>query len=896
MILPKKKLGKGKWSKAGDLKKVLAVGMTDEQLAARLGTLKESITYQVFHYARRGLFERHKLVLATQLVLKVLRREGKLAEAEASFLLNGPKLGGPSPPISTQAASFLGEAQWSACAALAEMSLATSADADAEPSGRVSKRSSRAEGGVFNKLCEDIEMHSDEWKEWVDSDRPEDTLPEAWDGKLSALQKLLLLRALRPDRVTSALAMFVKSTLGEKYIDEEPFNMRATYDDSSTPTPLFFTLFPGVDPGADIEALGADLGYTEANGRYVSISMGQGQEAHAEASLERMAKEGGWVFLQNVHLMQSWLPKLERKLELAAASGHDEFRCFMSAEPPPLPEQQTIPEGILQSAIKVAREPPADLKANLRSAYALFSQQTLDASSAPNSHGPMLFALCFFHSLALGRRKFGYQGFSRSYPFNNGDLTVCASVLHNYLEKARDVPWADCKYNFGEIMYGGHITDFWDRRITSTYLEVLLQPRLVTGDPPLELAPGYVAPRDADYLACRMHIEEKLPAESPVLFGLHPNSQISLLQTTAAELFLSINVMSGGGGGGGGGGLSRETKASQVQHDLSVRLPEDFNMFEIKSNAKKAGELTPYAVCVLQELERCNLILEEMRRALAELELGLTGALNISDTMDALISCLSLNQARLAPRAVPTPTPPPDPLPPRRRRRAHPTAAPSAGAPALAQDLRPDRPDGHVQPQVARLVVRRPAPPRQAAARLGRRGRRPRAPAVGLDLGAVQPDGLRHRVPAGDRARQGPRARLDGDTHRGDVQAAGRRAVAARGGHVRPRPLHGGRAVGRRGGRHRREPPEGAPPADAGHAHQGRHQGGGGRRRRVHVPSVHDHHPRPHVHLRRAAAHRPPRARVDSRRRRARHAARPVSARSIMSWHCAVCDALLACA
>ena len=32
MILPKKKLGKGKWSKADDLKKVLAVGMTDEQL------------------------------------------------------------------------------------------------------------------------------------------------------------------------------------------------------------------------------------------------------------------------------------------------------------------------------------------------------------------------------------------------------------------------------------------------------------------------------------------------------------------------------------------------------------------------------------------------------------------------------------------------------------------------------------------------------------------------------------------------------------------------------------------------------------------------------------------------------------------------------------------------
>ena len=45
--------------------------------------------------------------------------------------------------------------------------------------------------------------------------------------------------------------------------------------------------------------------------------------------------------------------------------------------------------------------------------------------------------------------------------------------MHNYLEANDDVPWDDLQYNFGEIMYGGHITDFWDRRITNTYLKVL---------------------------------------------------------------------------------------------------------------------------------------------------------------------------------------------------------------------------------------------------------------------------------------------------------------------------------------------------------------------------------------------------------------------------------------
>jgi hypothetical protein len=49
--------------------------------------------------------------------------------------------------------------------------------------------------------------------------------------------------------------------------------------------------------------------------------------------LRRYIREGGWVFLDNVHLMQGWIPRLERKLEIAAETAHPDFRCFFSAEP-----------------------------------------------------------------------------------------------------------------------------------------------------------------------------------------------------------------------------------------------------------------------------------------------------------------------------------------------------------------------------------------------------------------------------------------------------------------------------------------------------------------------------------------------------------------------------------
>lgn len=42
------------------------------------------------------------------------------------------------------------------------------------------------------------------------------------------------------------------------------------------------------------------------------------------------------------------------------------------------------------------------------------------------------------------------------------------------------VPWEDLCYLFGEIMYGGHITDDWDRRLCKTYLQEVMHPKMVS--------------------------------------------------------------------------------------------------------------------------------------------------------------------------------------------------------------------------------------------------------------------------------------------------------------------------------------------------------------------------------------------------------------------------------
>ena len=269
--------------------------------------------------------------------------------------------------------------------------------------------------------------------------------------------------------------------LGENYVVALPFDMRQTYLESTPQTPCFFVLFPGVDPTPWVENLGKTLGISITENTFRNISMGQGQEEVALATIDDYAKRGGWVMLQNLHLMQSFLPILERRLEVVADSAHERFRCYISAEPPPFSYQKNMPESLMQTCIKVANEAPADIKSNLRAAWANFSQDWIDSSSKPANLKANLMTLCFYHAVVLGRRRFGQQGWSRKYSFNVGDLMACANVLKQYLDRFDHTPWEDLRYIFGEIMYGGHITDPWDRLTNSTYLDVyVLDPSYYT--------------------------------------------------------------------------------------------------------------------------------------------------------------------------------------------------------------------------------------------------------------------------------------------------------------------------------------------------------------------------------------------------------------------------------
>jgi dynein heavy chain len=134
------------------------------------------------------------------------------------------------------------------------------------------------------------------------------------------------------------------------------------------------------------------------------------------------------------------------------------------------------------------------------------------------------------------------------------------------------------------------------------------------------------------------YIEERFPQEIPQMYGLHPNAEIGFLTNQGVNLFKTISEISGGSGGGGAGDISA---AQPIITLYQGQLPPNLDMIEIRG---KVTEKTPFVIVSLQESDRMNILLSTIRGTMVELELGISGALNVTEKMEQLATDLQMNK------------------------------------------------------------------------------------------------------------------------------------------------------------------------------------------------------------------------------------------------------------
>ncbi|KAF4790048.1 hypothetical protein TURU_143619 [Turdus rufiventris] len=546
--------------------------------AKRVIYIIEHLTYEVFKYTVRGLYENHRFLFTLLLALKIDLQAKKISHIEFETLIKGgANLDMNS--VDPKPKKWILDTTWLNLVQLSSLY-------------------------PFNHLLVQIVKNEKSWKAWFDEEAPEKSvIPDGYDSTLDQFHKLLLVRSWCPDHTVAQARHYIAESLGGKYAEGFILEMEAMWKESGCRTPLTCLLSVGSDPTENIERLAKSK-----NIPCRAISMGQGQEAHARHLLNQCMQDGGWLLLQNCHLGLEFLNELMDTITTKESMSED-FRTWITTEAHP-----EFPINLLQSSIKFTNEPPQGVKAGLKRTYSAVTQDLLGE-----------------------RRKFGPLGWNIPYEFNQADFAASVQFVQNHLNDVgvkQGVNWSCVRYMIGEVQYGGRVTDDLDKALLNTYARVWFGEHMFSEE--FCFYKGYVIPKGntvEDYL---QYIEQLPVIDTPEVFGLHPNADITYQTNLANETFSTI-VSIQPKDSSTRGGETREAVVQRLADEMLEKLPPDYNPHEVKAQFQKMGAFEPMNIFLRQEIDRMQLVISRVRTTLTDLKLAIDGTIIMSEELqDAL--------------------------------------------------------------------------------------------------------------------------------------------------------------------------------------------------------------------------------------------------------------------
>jgi len=158
-----------------------------DNLKSRISSLNDHFTYSLFKNVCRSLFEKDKLLFSFLLCIKIMMGRGEVDGSEWLFLLTGGVA--MDNPHKNPAGEWLSEKGWGEVCRLTGLQ-------------------------AFKGLREDVQANIAGWKRLYDDKAPHRAdLPGDFGqlGRLTRMQRLLVLRCFRPDKIMLGVQDFVSA-------------------------------------------------------------------------------------------------------------------------------------------------------------------------------------------------------------------------------------------------------------------------------------------------------------------------------------------------------------------------------------------------------------------------------------------------------------------------------------------------------------------------------------------------------------------------------------------------------------------------------------------------------------------------------------------------------------
>ena len=155
-----------------------------------------------------------------------------------------------------------------------------------------------------------------------------------------------------------------------------------------------------------------------------------------------------------------------------------------------------------------------------------------------------------FHSILLERKNYGPIGWNIKYNFNESDFQISKLILKSNLERysnaGESIPFKAIIYLTADCIYGGRVTDDWDRRTLYAILNDLYSQTILNENEFKINGTDFVVDYHESYEPYFNRFNNLSENESPEVLGLHQNTLLRKQKDEGKFLLMSLNALQKG--------------------------------------------------------------------------------------------------------------------------------------------------------------------------------------------------------------------------------------------------------------------------------------------------------------------------------------------------------------
>ncbi|XP_028817493.1 cytoplasmic dynein 2 heavy chain 1 isoform X3 [Denticeps clupeoides] len=492
--------------------------------------------------------------------------------------------------------------------------------------------------GLYQTLClSDVDL----WLSFSRSSTCEQEFPPSVARKITPFQQVLVVQVIRPDRLQSTMSSFASQALGMRELSPPPLNLKRVYAETLETEPVLILISPGADPSQELLELASESVGRES---YHEVAMGQGQADIALQSLRECARNGEWLCLKNLHLVTSWLPLLEKELNILHPKAG--FRLWLTAEVHP-----KFTPILLQSSLKITYEAPPGLKKNLMRTYESWTpEQISKGGQLPRAQS--LFCLAWFHAVCQERRNYIPQGWTKFYEFSLSDLRAGFDIIDRLFEGGKTFQWEFVHGLLENAIYGGRVDNVCDLQVLRSYLQQFFSSRLLSSNSRSRRGSAFPSqislPNSCSILDYRGIIESLPEDDRPSFFGLPANIERSSQRIISSQVISQLRILSRSVAAGSK--FDRDVWSSALSPVLNLwkKLNQGSSLIHQKVSPPSESQSSPVLSFVVLEQFNAVRLVQGIHHSLAALSKVIRGTSLLTADVHKLASALLSQECPLS--------------------------------------------------------------------------------------------------------------------------------------------------------------------------------------------------------------------------------------------------------